>query len=483
MTRRALLGAAGLSAASRRIQAQRPRRPNVVFFLTDDHGAWAMGPWGCPEMHTPNLGRLAAGGIRFDRAYASTPVCSPSRMTYMTGELPSSHGVQDALMMQDLTGPQRKRFLDGHLTYAEIFARNGYTLGLSGKWHMGDDENAQAGFTYWCTIPGGGGTYKDPVFIKNGARVQTTGFKTDLVTDFALEFIEGNKDKPFFLYMPFFAPHSPYNYQPDVYRDLYKDCPFSCFPEGPRHPQRRWSFENYHGNREIKLSYSALVAGVDHNVGRIIRRLEELGLRDNTLVVFSADQGWNAGHHGVWGKGNATIPFNMYEESIRVPLIWNHPGRIRGGQVLSPLVSSYDFFPTILEYLGLSAPADPRRVGRSYAGFLRGESPAWRKELYFEYCYVRSIRTENLKYVERADNWHSELFDLEADSSESVNVIGDPSYGGRLAEVRGRLRAFFEKTGAPALNNWRSNTRQTILIDSGYYDGWAQRHLGSGRKK
>jgi choline-sulfatase len=453
-------------------------RPNVVFFLTDDHGPWAVGPWGCPEMHTPNLAQLAAGGVRFDRAYASTPVCSPSRMTYMTGKLPSSHGVCDALMRQDIQGPRRKRFLDGHLTYTELLARSGYAVGLSGKWHMGDDEHAHAGFSYWCTVPGGGGTYRDPEFIKNGARVKTKGYKTDLVADFALEFLESNKDRPFFLYVPFFAPHTPFDYQPEAYRAPYRDSPFSCFPEGPRHPQRRWSFERFHGNRETKLAYSALVSGIDHNTGRILSRLDELGLRQNTLVVFSADQGWNAGHHGVWGKGNATIPFNMYEESARVPLIWNHPGRIRGGQVVSSLVSSYDFFPTILDYLGVSAPPDRQRAGRSYAAFLRGETPPWRNELFFEYCYVRAVLSGDLKYVERADNWPSEMFDLGADPSETVNIIGDARYSKQLSDLKGRIQGFFERTGAPPLAQWRSAVRQTILVDAGYYDGWSERRPG-----
>jgi arylsulfatase A-like enzyme len=474
ITRRELLGGiAGLAQV--RGQAPGVRRTNVVFCLTDDHGAWAAGPWGCQEMYTPHLAKLASGGARFDEAYACTPVCSPSRMTYITGRLPSTHGVQDALPRQDIQGPERKRFLDGQPTYTELLARNGYTVGLTGKWHMGDDENAHAGFSSWTTVPGGGGPYKDPEFIRNGKRVKREGYKTDLVTDYAIDFIDANRARPFFLYVPFFAPHTPFNYQPDTYRKPYLDSAFSCFPEGPRHPQRRWGFERYHGDRETKISYSALVSGVDHNIGRIVARLEELGIRDNTLIVFSADQGWNAGHHGVWGKGNATIPFNMYEESIRVPLIWNHPGRIKPNQVLSPMVSSYDFFPTILEYLGISAPQDPKRVGTSYAPFLRGQTPEWRKDLYFEYCYVRAIRTANLKYVERGDNWPSELFDLEADPGETVNVIGDRGYRPRVAELRAKLGAFFERAGAPPLSEWRSTTRQSILLDSTYYDGWAER--------
>ena len=472
MNRRQLLAGAALPFLG---SAQPAKKMNVVFFLTDDHGAWAMGPHGCSEMHTPNLARLAEGGMRFDQAFACTPVCSPSRMTYLTGKLPSAHGVCDALIARDLVGPERKRFLDGQTPFTEVLAKNGYAVGLSGKWHMGDDENTHAGFSYWATIPGGGGTFRDPEFVKNGERVKTKGFKTDRVGDFAIEFIDSNKDRPFFLYVPFFAPHMPFDYQPQELRDLYKDSKFSCFPEPPRHPQRRWGFEKHHGNRESKLSYSALVSGVDHNVGRIVKRLEELGLRENTLLVFSADQGWNAGHHGVWGKGNATIPFNMYEESIRVPLIWNHPGRIPAGKVNPAMVSSYDFYPTILDYLGLNAPADRQRVGRSYTGLLRGGNPQWRKELFFEFCYVRSVRTETMKYVERADNWPSELYDLEADPGESVNLIGDPAYGKRAAELKQRTDGFFRSAGSVPLTEWRSATKQTILIDSGYYDGWSRR--------
>ncbi len=473
LTRRTLLGAAA-AAPLVRTSGRAARRTNVVFFLTDDHGAWAMGPWGCQDMHTPNLARLAAGGARFSRAYAATPVCSPSRATYLTGKLPSHHGVQDFLLPEDSAGGG-PRLLEGQTTYPEILARNGYACGMSGKWHLGDDPHPQAGFTYWRTVSGGGGPYRNPTFFVDGKQVKYEGFKTDLVTDFGLEFIEQNRDRPFFLHIPYFAPHTPYDYQPESYRSHYRDSRFPCFPEGPRHPQRRWMFEKMHGNPESKLSYSALVSGVDHNVGRIVRRLEELGLREDTLIVFSADQGWNAGHHGAWGKGNATIPFNMYEESIQVPLIWNHPGRIPGGRVLSPMVSSYDFFPTLLDYLGLPAPADRQRPGRSYAGFLRGETPAWRDELYFEYCYARAVRTATMKYVERVDNWPSELFDLEADPGETTNLIGDRHYAQRLTQLRGRLSEFFQGIGAPPASEWRTTTRQKIPEDAGYYDGWSRR--------
>ena len=432
--------------------------------MTDDHGAWAMGAYGCGEMHTPALDALAASGVRFDRAYACTPVCSPSRMTYLTGLLPSLHGVQDYLQRPDSTGVASRRFLDGHLTYSEVIARHGYTLGMCGKWHMGQDERAQAGFTHWVTVPAGGGTYRDPEFVVNGTVRRIPGFKTDIVTDHALEFIDRCKDRPFFLQVPFYAPHTPYDYQPEEYRRWHENSAFRCFPDLPRSPVQNPELDSVHGKRESKWAYSALVTGVDHSVGRILRRLEELGLREDTLIVFAADQGWNAGHHGVWGKGNGTVPFNLYEESLRVPLIWNHPGRIRAGGVLAPMVSSCDFFPTILDYLGLPAPEDPKRVGRSYAGFLRGQNPAWRNRLYFEYAYVRGLRTENLKYVERTKEWPSELYDLEADPGETRNVIADPAYQSQLKSLRKELAGLFERAGAPPLAGWRSTTKQDLHV-------------------
>ena len=368
----------------------RERRTNVVLFMTDDHGAWATGAYGCGGIHTPHVDRLAAGGARFTHAFACTPVCSPSRMTYMTGRLPSHHGVQDWLRPVDSYGEKSRRWLDGHPTFSEVLAENGYRLGMSGKWHMGDDENAQAGFTWWHTVPGGGGRYQDPEFVTNGKRRELSGYKTDLVGDGAIEFLDQVGDDPFILFVPFYAPHTPYNHQPAQYRRPYEESNFSCFPDVAPHPWQNPGTRRHNGNRDSMRAYSSLVTGADHNVGRVLDKLDELGRRDDTLVIFTADQGWNSGHHGFWGKGNGTVPFNMYEESIQIPLIWNHPGRIRPGQTPTPMVSSYDFLPTILDYLGVDAPPDPKRVGQSYAPFLRGHNPSWRNRLYFEYSSTMS---------------------------------------------------------------------------------------------
>jgi arylsulfatase A-like enzyme len=366
----------------------------------------------------------------------------------------------------DSFGGKSRPWLSGHPTYSEALARNGYTLGMSGKWHMGEDEKAQAGFSWWATVPGGGGPYRDVEFVKNGQSVKTEGFKTDRVGDYALEFLDSRRgrDNPFYLLVPFYAPHTPFDYQPEAYRQPYNGSSFSCFPRTEPHPWQNPGLRLHHHNPASMHAYSALITGLDANVGRIVRRLEEMGVRENTLVVFTADQGWNSGQHGVWGKGNGTWPFNMYEESIRVPMIWNHPGKIRPGQVLSPMLSSYDYFPTILDYLGVPSPRDPKRVGRSYAPLLQGKAPRWENRLFFEYSFVRAVRTENLKYIERTRDWPSELYDLEADPEETKNVIEEPSYRRRMETLRGQLRAFFQGIGAPEIEQWRSTTSQELTV-------------------
>ena len=432
--------------------------------MTDDHGAWATGTYGCGEMHTPNIDSLARGGAKFTRAFACTPVCSPSRMTYITGRIPSIHNVQDWLRPEDSFEPTSRRWLEGHPTYTETLAKNGYVLGLSGKWHMGKDDMTQAGFSYWATVPGGGGPYKDVQFIVNGQKVQTQGYKTDRVGDFALEFLDKQRgsDKPFYLLMPDYAPHTPFDYQPDEYRKPYDTASFNCFPVVPKHRWQNKGMTSHNGNRKSMHAYSALITGIDHQIGRVVKKLEDMGVRDNTLIVFMADQGWSAGHHGIWGKGNGTWPFNMYEEAIRVPMIWNHPGRIKPGQVLDPMISSYDYFPTILDYCGVKAPADKKRVGRSYAGLLNGERRNWRNRLYFEYSNVRAVRTENLKLVMRTKEFESEMFDLEADPSESRSVFNDPKYAGQRAALQKDLEDWFAQNGASPLEEWRTTVRQHL---------------------
>jgi choline-sulfatase len=460
LSRRALFGLPFAALAQ-----QKRRRPNVIVFMTDDHGAWATGAYGCAEIHTPNIDALAKGGAKFTRAFAATPVCSPSRATYMTGCLPSAHGVQDWLVPKDSFGDQAKGWLDGFAIFPEVLAKNGYQCGMVGKWHMGHDETAQRGFTYWATVPGGGGTFKDAVYVKNGVTAKYPGFKEDAIGDYALEFIKQQKaDTPFYLHVPFYAPHTPFDFQPEEDRAHYDKATYNCFPDSPKHPNQNPGLARFHGNNEAKKSYMALVSGADRNIGRVLRLLEERGWRENTLVIFTADQGYNSGHHGVWGKGNGTWPFNMYEESIRVPMIWNHPKTIKPGQSITSMVSSYDFFPTVLDYAGVTAAPDKRRVGRSYAAFLRGQKPRWEDRLFFEYSYVRGIRTTTRKLIIRAEGFPSEFYDLEKDPGETVNRIDDPAYVKEIAVLKAQIEKWFADAGAPPIGDWRSTTKQNLTV-------------------
>ena len=304
-----------------------------------------------------------------------------------------------------------------------------------------------------------------PSSSTNGTGRKIEGFKTDIQTDFALDFLDRHHRQPFYLYVPFYAPHTPFDLQPERDRQWYRGDAFPCFPDTPKHPWQNKGLARMHGSAEAKRAYSALISGVDYNIGRVLERLEKLAVRENTLVVFAADQGWNAGHHGVWGKGNGTVPFNMYEESLRVPLIWNHPRRIRPGQSIDAMVSSYDYYHSILDYIGIRPPADRRHVGASYAPFLAGKRPAWRDRLYFEYAYVRAVRTGNLKYVERTDGYPSELFDIETDPGETRNAFADPAYARQLEGLRADLAGWFRQAGAPPLADWRKTTTQVLEWD------------------
>jgi arylsulfatase A-like enzyme len=189
-----------------------------------------------------------------------------------------------------------------------------------------------------------------------------------------------------------------------------------------------------------------------------------MGVRDNTVVVFTADQGHNCGHHGLWGKGNSTVPFNMYEESIRVPLIWSHPGRIRSGRRFAQLVSSYDFMPTLLDYVGVQPPEDRHRPGSSYAPLLRAQPYRERDEVCFEYEYVRAIRTKRWKYIHRVEGWPSELFDMQNDPGEERNILETAQGREIAAQLQPKLQTFFERIGAPPIEQWRTTTRQILPV-------------------
>ncbi|MEI6502700.1 MAG: sulfatase-like hydrolase/transferase [Armatimonadota bacterium] len=425
-------------------------RPNVVFILTDDQGPWAAGCYGNPEIQTPNIDRLAAGGVRFDNFFCASPVCSPARASLLTGRLPSQHGIHQWIHHENM-GPGAVEFLADEVGWTDVLAEHGYKCGLSGKWHMGDSLKPQHGFDFWYCHQQGGGPYYGAPMIRDGVPYDEPRYVTDVITDEALGFLDREHEHPFCLYVGYTAPHSPWEHHPAEFVSLYDDCPFASCPQEPRHPSPTGLTDHCLGKREHLQGYFGCVSAMDAQVGRIIDRLEALGLRENTLLVFGSDNGFSCGHHGFWGKGNGTYPRNMYENSIRVPFLMSQPGTLPQGVSTDALVSAYDFLPTVLEYLDLPLP--PTKLpGRSFLPDLTGGASSPEREtvvIFDEYGPVRMIRTREWKYVYRHGYAYDELWDLVNDPGERENLIDVPSQSARVRELRGEMEEWFAQYVQP----------------------------------
>lgn len=429
-----------------------PTPTNIIFILSDDQGPWAAGCYGNPEIRTPHLDRLAATGMRFDRFFCASPVCSPSRASFLTGKIPSQHGVHDWIREGNF-GDRVATYLDGQIAYTDILAKNGWTCGISGKWHLGNSALPQCGFSHWFVHEKGGGPYNDAPMIRNSRLFNAPGYVTNVITDDALSFIDQNAHHPFYLSVHYTAPHSPWTGHPQDIVDSYDDCPFNSCPQEPIHPWAGGLTRNNLGKRESLKGYFAAITAMDLDIGRILDKLEEKGLRDKTLVVFTSDNGFSCGHHGFWGKGNGTWPLNMYENSVRVPFIASHPGHIPQSSIQSAMCSAYDVMPTLLDYLDL--PREGHTLpGRSFLPSLLGQSDAGRDAIviYDEYGPTRMVRTTDWKYVHRHPDGPNELYDLINDPGECANRIGDPSQTSRIADMRHTLETWFRQYADPDKN-------------------------------
>ena len=423
-------------------------RPNVVFVLTDDQGPWAMGCAGNDEIRTPNLDRIAAEGTRFENFFCASPVCSPARASIFSGRIPSQHGVHDWIRAK----PDAPDFLAGQKGCTDFLALAGYTCGLSGKWHLGGHMQPAHGFSHWFCHPAGGGKYNDMQMVRDGEIQVCPGYVTDVITDDAMGFLDAQAGNgPFYLSVHYTAPHSPWTGHPQDIVDSYDDCPFKSCPQEAMHPWAIGLSKNCLGNREMLKGYFAAVTAMDANVGRILDKLDELGLREDTLVVFMSDNGFSCGHHGFWGKGNGTSPLNMYENSVKVPALFRHPGRVPAGAVSGAMVSQYDFLPTLLGYLGIPDPADPTLPGRSFLPVLLGQAAEAREEVvvYDEYGPVRMIRTREWKYVHRFPEGPHELYDLLSDPDERKNLVDEESRKPVVEDMRQRLQTWFNRYLVP----------------------------------
>lgn len=438
-----------------------PAQPyNLVSIVTDDQARWGVGAYGNPEVRTPHLDRLAREGALFSNAIVSTPVCSPSRASFLTGLYALRLGIRDWIAPVEAEGGLG--LPSWAVTWPQVLQRQGYRTGLFGKWHLGTHPSfhpLRRGFDHFFGFLEGGNRPMDPVLEVEGQTRRLKGPLPDLLVDDALRFIEADLTRPFAVLLHFRAPHRPFAPVPEVdsapFRDLDPTIPGEAGIEVAQ--IKEWMREYY-----------ASIHSVDRNVGRLLKRLEELELDRRTIVLFTSDHGYNIGHHTVHSKGNAfwvaggvTGPKrpNMWENSLLVPLLVRWPGVVAPGTVISEPVSNIDIFPSVLGMLGLPVPEDLTLDGLDFSPLLRGEAVPWREVLFGEYdlhnnglAFMRMIRTSQWKLVRHYyANFLDELYQLREDPGEKRNLYGDPAYREVQEDLLRQLRKWQERVGDPLL--------------------------------
>ncbi|MFM7189124.1 MAG: sulfatase [Armatimonadota bacterium] len=402
-------------------------RPNIVVFLTDDHGPWAANCFGTPELKTPALDSLVQNGVYFQNAYTPSPVCSPARASFWTGVYPSQHGIHDWI---DEKAYPRKWLPEKIPTLASLLQNAGYRTGFVGKWHCGQSWVHQPGFDFYV------GENKDQYphrgqckFTDNGRDVTYVGQRSDFLTSRAIDFLSDTSDKrPLFLFVGLTDTHSPFTDHPQHLVDYYTKNPITSV-----------KVERYSGTA-MKLpgkvpppaehsrrmaQYAAAVETIDQCLGRVLDHLTALGLSSQTALLYTGDHGHMNGHHGLYFKGNGTVPQNFYDESIRVPCIWRLPDSMGAGRTSQAWVSHCDQFETILDLAG----ASPRtssipHPGVSLLPYLKGNPDTTRGTAICEYGNARMIRTADLKLIVRmGEGLSDEAYDILHDPRETTNII------------------------------------------------------------
>ena len=438
--------------AQSKANAKNANRPNILVILADDLADWHLGCYGNREIRTPNIDRLASEGVRMSNSFVHTPICSPSRATFFTGRTARQHGIRDFLSANPIPDPPQGQLapppsFKNEVMISDLLAAAGYYCGYIGKWHMDDDETRQHGYQFWYAwTRRGSGPYRDPVMSLNGERVQEKGYLTDVWTDRAVQFINEKRDRPWFLTVAYFNPHTPYEGHPQKYYDLYKDARFQTIgiePKAPNALREANLMNDPIGNlRKAAASTTAL----DDQLPRLLEALERSGQRRSTLVIFTGDNGFLYGRHGGWSKGEALDPYVMYEEVIRVPMIFSFPERLPGGRVIDEFVSLYDTLPTLCEAAGVNPPKDRNLPGRSYWALLAGKKIKWENVIYTNLHYVDAVRDRRYKLVWRnGGRGPNELFDLKIDPRENQNRIDDSKLAGVKQRLRERLEQWNKK--------------------------------------
>ncbi len=449
-TAMSLTGCDGNLAA---LQAAPKRQPNIIMLVTDDHRADAMGCAGNLIIQTPNMDDLAANGVRFTNAFVTTSICASSRASIFSGQWTRRHGIIDF----------RTHFSEEALTetYPMLLSRAGYRIGFIGKYGVGAKKDLPIDkYDYWKGFPGQG-RYENK--DENGNYKHLT----QIMGEQAIEFLQGcSEDRPFCLSVSFKAPHvqdgDPRQFIYDrAYSDLYKDTIiptpetanrryFDALPEFLQNSEarRRWDirFPNNEKFQESVRSYYRLVTGVDVVIGKIREQLKQLSLDDNTVIMLIGDNGFYLGEYGLAGK------WFPHELSIRVPLLVYDPRAESKHRGLTPdqMALNVDIAPTILELAHLNVPQQMQ--GRSLVPLLKGRKPRWRTEFFYEHPFVHktiakseALRTKRYKYARYIDYDYEELYDLENDPAETINLAKDEKYQKTLTSLRKRCNELAKK--------------------------------------
>jgi N-acetylglucosamine-6-sulfatase len=424
-------------------------RPNIVFILIDDLRWDALSSTGHPFAKTPNIDRIAKEGLLFRNAFVTLPLCSPSRASFLTGQYAHKHGVTD--------NTNRNQLSHQLVTWPRLLREAGYETAYVGKWHMGNDDNPRPGFDRWVSFKGQG-VYDNPPINVDGQVENKTGYMTDILSEYAVEFVRQKRAKPFSLYLAHKAVHGPFT-PAERHKDLFSDQPITRSPnakdtlEGKPALQRKVEGQQPIGpgtgsnDNLIRNQLRALMA-IDEGVGRILKALEETGQLDNTLVIFTSDNGYFWGEHGLGDKRAA------YEESLRIPLLVRYPKLIKAGSVRNQTALNLDIAPTLLELGGARIPKEVQ--GRSLAPLFKSNPKKWRESFLAEYFAERQFpriptwqaaRNERWKYIRYTElEGMDELYDLKADPYEMKNLIKEPGAQRALAKMKAELERLLRET-------------------------------------
>ena len=435
-------------------------RPNILVVLTDDHGRWATGCYGNPVVQTPTMDWLARTGARLDRAFTPSPVCSPARASFFTGQMPSTHGIHDWLQEWAPVGKQHPG-LRGQTTLATRLHEAGYRTGLLGKWHCGHSRDPQPGFDRWFSYADSQFPHRGPIaFSDDGRRVEHDGYQSEHITREAVRFLSEHLggDRPTFTVVGYVNTHSPYRDHPERLANRYRGHDFAEVPPEPVDLPQGKAVIPWVGTaeerREKLAQYYAAVTCIDEHVARLVDAVDAAGQLDNTLIVYTADHGNMNGQHGLDSKGNATIPQNFLEESIRIPCLLRWPGAVAAGTASDAFVDLCDLHATLLDAAGADPAPGP---GQSLLPLLGaadtqdpGDAAATARDAYFgEYGNARCIRTDRYKLIERYPgpngHWEDELYDLHDDPRETRSLAASAAHADLKRDLSQRLTAFFDE--------------------------------------